>query len=157
MRLSTTKRYLFAVSEDGRPSIGTVVEYPAEYTVEGTEEVWLNQDRAFFVDGEWMVYDPLIVEKGQNGDITTGATLNVTAFLPPDSPDTEITFAAIRDGQPVTEPITVQAEDGQAVHQFTFTNPGQYIITASSQHHGSAAVGVTVIAASEEGGEMSEE
>jgi hypothetical protein len=58
------KRYLFEIDAEGKPIKGTVVEYPDEYTVEGTEEVWLNTGRSTYVNGEWVITP--------EGDVTDG-------------------------------------------------------------------------------------
>jgi len=137
------QKYLFGLDETGKVRIGTIMYYPDEYTVEGTEEVWLNQDRAFYdtETGQWTIYDRLTASGPATA--TTGETITVTATLPVDSPDTEISFQ-VRFGNETSEPVTVPVTDGTAEQQFSFDVEGAYTIIISSVHHGSASVGVTV-------------
>ena len=50
-------RYFVSIDENGRPVNGTSLTegmiLPEEYTHEVTEEIWNNQDKYRFVDGEW--------------------------------------------------------------------------------------------------------
>lgn len=63
----------------------------------------------------------------------------VTAFLPPYSSDTEITFQ-VEGGQQWRE----QVVNCKGTHAFVFTQPGIYQITVSSLSHGKEVVEVVV-------------
>ena len=137
------KKYMFGIDENGKAMMGTVLEYPDEYTTEGTEEVWENQERAFYDEqtGTWTVYDRLTVS-GPNSAMI-GETITVTATLPENSPDDEVTFQ-VRFEDELSDQVTVTAIDGVAEQQFSFDTEGVYTIIMSSVHHGSASLGVTV-------------
>jgi hypothetical protein len=66
--------------------------------------------------------------------------VTVTASLPPDTPDTEVTFQLV-GGQAYIEPVS----SGQASHAYAFAQPGVYEIAVSSAHHGTATVEVTIL------------
>lgn len=70
------------------------------------------------------------------------AVVEVTATLPTDTPDTEVTFS-VEGGAPVTEPVA----QGTATHAYAFARPGTYRITVSSQHHGTATIEIEVVSA----------
>jgi hypothetical protein len=65
--------------------------------------------------------------------------VTVTATLPADTPDAEVTFQ-VDGGQSYTEPVV----NGQASHAYAFSLPGTYRIQVSSAHHGQAVVEVIV-------------
>jgi hypothetical protein len=70
---------------------------------------------------------------------TVNAVVTVTATLPADTPDAEVTFQ-VDGGQSYTEPVV----NGQASHAYAFSLPGTYRIQVSSAHHGQAVVEVIV-------------
>lgn len=138
--------YLVQVDEKGKVISGTSVPYDPGY-IQVSQEIYENAERAFYVSGEWVIYDPLILDIDISEPITAGNTFYVTATLPEGSPDTEVTFSALLNGQHKAEPVTVQVSAGRAVCPIKFDVAGYYIIIASSEHHGSAAVGVSVVSA----------
>jgi hypothetical protein len=135
------KKYVFGLAENGQARIGTVLDYPDDYTDEGDEDVWNNQNRAFKVNGQWTIYDPLAVDVPASA--ATDETITATVTLPAGSPDTSVTFTVIFNGE-AADPVAVDVVNGAASQQFAFDTPGTYRITASSEHHG-AAVGEVVV------------
>lgn len=138
------KRYFFQLNEQSQAVNGVEVIYPAEYTVEGTAEVMANQERAFYIDGEWIIYDRLTIAKSSDEPISVSDEITVTATLPADSPDNEVVFTALFNGRPLAEPVDVAVTDGQAVQAYIFDKPGYYTVSASSTHHGGAATVIVV-------------
>lgn len=122
----------------------------AEYRVtdEATiDKIWASVDAGATVelvsDGKGNVvgvrpYKP-IAASASPIPASVNAVVEVTATLPADTPDAEVTFV-VDGGAPVTEPVA----QGTATHAYAFTAPGIYRITVSSQHHGAAVVEVTV-------------
>lgn len=137
-------RYLFAVDDNGKCLMGCAVADgdgpPADMNIEGDATVWLNQERAFYDSAakKWTVYDPIATSTTPN-PAAVNAVVELTATLPPDTPDTQVTFA-LEGWTPVTESVV----QGQATHAYAFTAPGTYRVTVSSAHHGSATVEVVV-------------
>lgn len=127
------QKYMFSVNEQGKAATGTVIDYPNEYTHEGTQEVWENQERAFYVDGQWIIYDKIALDVPTSG--AADEEITATATLPADSPDSEVTFS-VRYQDQEWEPITASAMDGQAQTTLEFAEVGAYQITVSSMHHG---------------------
>lgn len=132
------KRYFFEINVDGKPTRGTALDVPNEYTVEGDESIWLSQERSFFESGQWITYDQLTIA------ITpTNATVNeeiiATVTLPVGSVDTSVTFTVTHtdvDGNTQSTEIVSSVTNEQATHSFSFTEVGAYTISASSVHHG---------------------
>jgi len=138
------KKYVFSIGENGKVLTGTILDYPDEYTVEGTKQVWENQERAFYdaQSGNWTVYDRL--SAAGPASATVGETITVTATLPAGSPDTEVSFQ-VRFGSETSDPVSVPVTSGAAEQELTFDVEGAYQIIASSVHHGSAFLGVNVV------------
>ncbi len=86
-----------------------------------------------------LIYPKLVVEASPN-PAAVNATVEVTATLPLNTPDTEVIFTLRGGGTPIKEPV-VQAK---AVHAYAFASAGTYRIAVSSAHHGTAYVEVTV-------------
>lgn len=128
--------YWFVIDANGKPVFG-VAAPPG--SVQGSREVWENQDRAFYdaATGTWTIYDPIAVTASPN-QAAVNDVVEVTATLPTDTPDAEVTFA-VEGGAPVTEPVV----QGQATHAYAFSLPGTYSVTVSSAHHGSQTIEVT--------------
>ncbi|TMV49350.1 hypothetical protein FE783_12605 [Paenibacillus mesophilus] len=137
------RKYMFEVDQTGKIARGTALIYPDEYNAEGTEEVWNNQARSFYnaQSGTWTVYDPLTLAAPTTAEVN--ATITATATLPNGTPDNEVSFS-VSYGSESGDPVTITVADGTASQQFAFDTPGVYRITASSAHHGSASVEVTV-------------
>jgi hypothetical protein len=132
---------MFGLAENGQVRIGTALDYPDEFDVEGSEDVWNNQNRAFYNNGQWTIYDPLAVAVPASA--ATDETITATATLPAGSPDSSVTFQVTFNGE-AADPVALGVVDGAASQQFSFDTPGTYRITASSEHHG-AAVGEVVV------------
>lgn len=146
--MSVVQRFFFSVRENGSVEAGTVIEYPSEYTHEGTEEVWENQSRAFYKNGGWVVYDLIQLTRDTESTVLPGTEISVTATLPIDTPDSEISFVVYFNNDPIIDPTTVAVAEGQAQKAFIFEDEGYYFIHAQSEHHGVAVVGVSVYATS---------
>lgn len=132
------KKYFFSLDANGKPANGTIMNIPDEYTHEADENVWLNQDRAFFENGAWTVYEPIVISVPEIAEVD--ATVSVSATLPVGSPDTDVSFVVSytdENGEQTMEPIVVTAVDSVASHDFAFAVAGTYQISASSTHHGS--------------------
>lgn len=131
--------YLFQVDSNGKIITGQALEG----WVNGDINVWNAQERAFYdtTTGKWTIYDPIQITSPATATVNTAFT--VTATLPTNSPDTEVQFNVIYNGQ-AGEPISVTVTNLQAVQQFSFAQPGKYTITVSSTHHGAASAEVTV-------------
>lgn len=130
------KKYFFAVNEDGRPTKGTVIDLPDEYNAEGSEEVWLNQGRAFFTNSEWIVYGPISVNAPDQ--VSVGDSYEVEINLPKNSPDTEVT---LKIG---TELITLNCIDGSVSHTQTAHELGTVNMEIASEHHGTVGIEILV-------------
>lgn len=143
-------RYFFAVDSEGRALKGCAVhpfEKPADNcTVEGDEQVWNNQGRAFYVSGLWHIYPPIAVTAPAN--VNVNEPISVVAVLSPDTPDTEVKFRVVwQDNQGawhIADPVTVPVISGQASKDILFMAPGKYLIEVLSKHHGVASTEVMV-------------
>lgn len=145
-------RYFFAIdSKNGRVFIGSAIHSPEERpevcSIEGDEQVWLNQGRAFYINGSWYIYPPISVTVPTT-NVNVNQVVTATATLPPGSPDTEVQFCvAWQDSNGEwhrTDPITVPVVNDQASKDFQFAEAGVYCIEAMSEHHGGSFVEVTV-------------
>ncbi|ALS27206.1 hypothetical protein IJ21_18050 [Paenibacillus sp. 32O-W] len=139
--MNLAKKYLFAIDADGKPTVGTVLYYPEEYTHEVPEEVWDNRDRAQFVDGEWVIHDPLTVSGPS--EVAMGEDFDVLVSVPQPSPDDAVFVTVIYDGE-ASEPQPVQLSGGSAVIPLRFDTAGVYTISVRSRYHGFASLGVAV-------------
>lgn len=136
-------RHVFEINENGKAIAGTIVTYPANYSVEGNEQVTENMGRAFYLNGEWVIYDPLVISVNAS-EILEGDTVEATATLPEDSLDSTLVFNVRHNGEDLIEGIEAPVVDGTASQTFEFEVSGSYSITVTSKHHGVGNVGVTV-------------
>jgi hypothetical protein len=88
------------------------------------------------VNEQLVIYDRLIVS--QLVPVAVDALVEIVAFVPADSPDTEVAFEL--DGVTVAEVVAA----GVASHLYQFADPGAYPVTVSSAHHGRTTVEVVV-------------
>lgn len=71
--------------------------------------------------------------------VTVGEMVNIVGMLPPNSPDTELTFQ-VQDGQTYAEPVI----DRKASHIYAFVDPGVYRVKVSAPSHSPRTVRVIV-------------
>jgi hypothetical protein len=132
---------------DGKAKAAITINYPDDYTHEGTEEVLANLERAQFVDGQWIIHDRLQLVGPSTASVCE--QVEIVATFPAGSPDSEarIDVAHIEPNGTLTEadPITVPIADGTASQTLEFAEPGTYRITVSSRFHGAQTLGVTVV------------
>jgi hypothetical protein len=134
--------YLVAVDESGKAHSGASI--PIDGYLQVTEDIYNNIGRAFYIDGEWVIYERLSIAKSSDEPISVGDEITVTATLPADSPDSAVTFSVVFNGVLLSEPVEVAVSDGQAVQAYIFDKPGYYTVSASSTHHGGAATVIVV-------------
>lgn len=137
-------KYYFAIDNSGRILKGCAVhtfEEPMEdCIIEEDEQVWLNQNRAFYsiTTGKWVIYSPIILTVPTS--VTVNVPITVTATLPTGSPDTEIKLCVawqdVSGELHRADPMTVSVVDGQASMDIQFSTAGRYLIEAFSEHHG---------------------
>lgn len=137
------KKYVFGLNPNGQVKIGTILEYPDEYTIEGSEDVWNTQNRAFYVDGAWTIYDPLALVAAPSSAVVN-QVFNVIAQLPENSPDTVVNFSVQHDLEVLQDNLSVTVVDGQVSQAFSFDTDGAYKIIISSEHHGTIVAEVTI-------------
>jgi len=128
------KKYLVGrLDPDGKPVVGTVLDYPDEYTHEVTEEQYQNMHRLQIIDGDPVLHAEMHVDGPET--IAAGVDFDLIVSLPEGASDTEITLTISAAGES-GEPETLQTVNGLAFIPLRFDTAGTYQALITSRFNG---------------------